>query len=121
MQTNNYYSTERYEFAEDTVTSVIKFNPQHQIFEGHFPGQPVVPGVCMVEIVKKLTEQALDTNLLLTKGHQLKFLQLVVPDSNDAISVEIKLNNVAGVYAFNAVFKKEEVAVFKMSGEYTNK
>ena len=28
----------------------VEIDPTHPIFEGHFPDQPVLPGVCMVQI-----------------------------------------------------------------------
>ena len=34
----------------------ITLNPAHPIFAGHFPGNPITPGVCMLQIIKELTE-----------------------------------------------------------------
>ena len=29
----------------DKIQAILKINPEHAIFNGHFPGQPVIPGV----------------------------------------------------------------------------
>lgn len=42
---------------ENTVDSkykaVISINEQHDVFKGHFPGNPIMPGVCMMQIIKR--------------------------------------------------------------------
>ena len=35
---------EKYRFS-------LELNPEHPVYEGHFPGNPVVPGVCQVQMI----------------------------------------------------------------------
>src|ERR1700712_3201898 len=72
----------------DNIRAVLKINPEHAIFKGHFPGQPVVPGVCMLQIVKELVEKAVGTPTRLHNGHDLKFLSVIDPRTNNLISLE---------------------------------
>jgi len=116
MLLNNFYTITDFQKLELGVTALIKINPTHEIFNGHFPNQPVVPGVCMVQIVKELMEQALQQALFLKEGTQLKFLQLLVPNNDDTIHVSIQYKMIDTSYTFNASFHKDDVAVFKMNG-----
>ena len=43
---------------KDRTIAQISIDRDHTIFKGHFPGNPVMPGVCMIQIIKELTEEA---------------------------------------------------------------
>lgn len=118
MLLNNFYTLTRFHQEPGSLQAEICINPEHAIFNGHFPGQPVVPGVCMVQIVKELMEQATGKTLLLRKGSQLKFLQLLIPAEAAAVQVQISWQQEDNSYATQAGFIKEAAAVFKLSGTF---
>lgn len=37
----------------DKYTISIEMNPKHDIYKGHFPGNPITPGVCLTQMVKE--------------------------------------------------------------------
>ena len=59
MLIEGLYSTETFDKNEEGISAQIKLNPKHEIFKGHFPGKPIMPGVCMIQIIKELTERSL--------------------------------------------------------------
>ncbi|MBS1614999.1 MAG: 3-hydroxyacyl-ACP dehydratase [Bacteroidetes bacterium] len=65
----------------------MSFDIQHRIFEGHFPGHPIVPGVCTLAIVKEALESALGKNLMLHESSVIKFLGLIHPDSRPILDL----------------------------------
>jgi 3-hydroxyacyl-[acyl-carrier-protein] dehydratase len=70
------------------IQAIIKINAGHEIFRGHFPGQPVVPGVCMMQIVKELLEKNTGKAVRLHNGHDLKFLSVIDPGKNNMVNAE---------------------------------
>ena len=49
----NFYKVTHSEHINETDWVVqVMLNPQHAIYNGHFPQQPVVPGVCMLQMIK---------------------------------------------------------------------
>ena len=44
----------------------IRLNPAHEIYRAHFPGQPITPGVCQIQLVTELLSQLLDAEATLT-------------------------------------------------------
>jgi 3-hydroxyacyl-[acyl-carrier-protein] dehydratase len=36
----------------------IELNPTHAIFSGHFPNNPILPGVCALQIAKELLQKS---------------------------------------------------------------
>ena len=68
MQTilTDFYTLQSSEKEENgRFIAKITLNKDHDIFNGHFPGNPVTPGVCMMQIVKELTEEFTGKQLFL--------------------------------------------------------
>ncbi|MDN3583545.1 hypothetical protein [Mucilaginibacter flavus] len=73
----------------DIATTTITLNANHQIFEGHFPGQPVVPGVCMMQMVKEVLESIVGGKTKLLKAVDMKFLAILNPVVNGTANMQI--------------------------------
>ena len=116
MLMNDFYTCQDMQQSDNEITCRLVFNADHDIFKGHFPGQPVVPGVCMMEIVKELLQDKLNTTLMLSKADNVKFLQLIIPGIEPAIKITWKDND--GGYSVNAIFKTEAASHFKLMGQY---
>lgn len=118
MLKNSFYAVASQSLQEQSISATINIHPDHEIFEGHFPGKPVVPGVCMIQITKELLEQQTGTTLLFSKGNQIKFLQLLVPDKETPVEVNINWKTTEDGLQTTADFKKDEHIVFKLSGTF---
>ena len=49
--------------SDSKYTFTILVNEKHDVFKGHFPGNPIMPGVCMIQIIKELSESITKTAL----------------------------------------------------------
>lgn len=97
----------------------VSFNAGHEVFKGHFPHQPVVPGVCSMAIVRLLLEEQMNRKLQLQRAGHVKFLQLLLPESRPEVVLTYEPKE-EGIQV-NATFTLEEKPVFKMSGTYVEK
>lgn len=100
------------------VNAELIINADHKIFDGHFPGQPVVPGVCMMQIVKEMLEQVTERKTNLVKAHEMKFLAILDPTRNNIISATLKYTVAENAVAVTATFFKEELVHFKFKGQF---
>ena len=115
MLMNDLYTAVIEESDSNSLLAIIKFNEQHNIFKGHFPSQPIVPGVCMVEIVKELLQQITSKTYMLGNATQVKFLQLVKPEMQLSCSVSWKREEES--INVSAAINTDRM-VFKMSCKY---
>ena len=91
MLQNSFYTLEgKPETTTTSVQAAILLHPEHAIFAGHFPGQPVVPGVCMLQIIKELLEGATGQPVQLVKASNIKFLTVLTPAAHEVVSVQLK-------------------------------
>jgi 3-hydroxyacyl-[acyl-carrier-protein] dehydratase len=88
MLLGNFFNISEKTVTGNNVLVSIDINAMHHIFEGHFPGQPVVPGVCMLQIVKELLETVIEKKTQLGKADHLKFLAVINPLESPTIKVE---------------------------------
>ena len=73
-----YYVTEIGKNSSSTVYH-IRLNPGHVIFDAHFPGEPVTPGVCLIQMGRELVEDFIGRHLRLKLLKNVKFLSMVSP------------------------------------------
>jgi 3-hydroxyacyl-[acyl-carrier-protein] dehydratase len=104
-----------------SLSGTVVFNPEHRIFAGHFPGQPVVPGVCMLQILKEYLEKMLAAKLILQKASQVKYLALIDPVQVPEVQVEISFKDEKGVVAASARLYKEPMTFLKFRGEFAKR
>lgn len=118
MLLNDLYTCSAIQSFAGSMACTIIFNQQHDIFKGHFPGQSVVPGVCMMEIVKELLQQQTGKALRLTNAGNVKFLQLITPDIHPQVTINWKQNG-QGSLQVDAGFKQDNNWLFKIGGNYS--
>jgi len=65
----------------------VILNPDHLIYRAHFPGQPVTPGVCILQMIQELLSEQVGTRLYISKIKNAKFISMISPVSDGRISV----------------------------------
>lgn len=85
------YTVLSFKSSNGEVIATIKLHKEHEIFKGHFPGNPVMPGVCMIQIIKELTEKAVEKELFLAQSSNIKFMAIINPEKNDTLVLNLVL------------------------------
>jgi 3-hydroxyacyl-[acyl-carrier-protein] dehydratase len=97
----------------------IKINKFHPIFKGHFPDNPVVPGVCMLQIIKEITEEIVNSKLFMQKCINVKFMAIINPEVNSDLNLELSVTQEdGGIVKVKNITKFEETIALKMSAQY---
>jgi len=104
--------------TEGLISAALEIDPNHEIFNGHFPEQPVVPGACMVQLVKDILEIRLDTTLQLKIANNLKFLELIIPQITTNLQLQLAYTIDVDLVRVNGDLVAEDVVYFKFQGIY---
>ncbi|MCX8522918.1 3-hydroxyacyl-ACP dehydratase [Chryseobacterium formosus] len=122
MQTilTDFYTLQSYEKADNgSFSANILLNKDHDIFKGHFPGNPVTPGVCMMQIIKELTEEFIGRKLFLKTASNVKFMAIINPFETPELTMILDITeNETEVKVKNVTSFGETIAL-KMSVNYT--
>ncbi|MBE6340738.1 MAG: hypothetical protein J6Y72_09320 [Bacteroidales bacterium] len=76
---------------------VVKINEHHRVFEGHFPGNPIVPGVMSLMMIRECAERQLGHATRFAYIKDVKYIQAIVPNGEEiTIKFDLDGNNIAG-------------------------
>lgn len=120
MHLKGLYAISDVLIEKESFSARIGFDPEHDIFKGHFPGQPVVPGVCLIHIAKEIANILSDGKVLLRKGTNMKFLQLVDPRITPVIYIHGTHSwNETGDMNITATITADDITFFKFKGIFS--
>jgi 3-hydroxyacyl-[acyl-carrier-protein] dehydratase len=72
-----------------TLTALLRVRRPHPIFDGHFPGRPVLPGVCLVQLVQELAASVAGGEVRLIRADQVKFIRMIDPSVDGSIRMTV--------------------------------
>lgn len=115
MLLDNFFYIQRMENGAGILKAFIQINKAHRIFEGHFPSIPIVPGVCMMEMIKEILEKHFDRKLMIRSGDNLKFLSVINPQEHTELQADIQYEeNQTGGLKINASLFTGALIFFKI-------
>ena len=120
MLLKDFYTVEKLEnVSEGKYNAVVVLNNEHPIFKGHFPGNPVTPGVCMMQIIKELSQEIVGSSLFMVSSSNVKFMALINPDVNSVLKLELEIavGADAEIKVKNTTYFEETVAL-KLTNTY---
>ena len=119
MLKGDLYTLEDFVHSDGVVTATLLLNSAHSIFEGHYPGQPVLPGACILQIVKETLSSAIESELMLVIANNLKFLSMIDPASMSALNFKLTYQEADEQFLkVNASLHFEERVCFKFQGSF---
>ena len=118
MLLNSFFKIINIQSAEKHIVS-IELNANHEIYKGHFPSNPVTPGVCLTQMVKETIEHILGKKLRLITGDNLKFTAVLNPTEhpNPIITFTTKIKE-NGVLQVDSAISAEGISFFTMKAGF---
>ncbi len=103
---------------ENIIDVVLEIDRHNPIFEGHFPGQPVVPGACMLQLVKDVLADALNRPVRLIIAENIKFLSLLEPATDTVLHLSIDYQLADSEIKVTANLTAGETVCMKLQGVF---
>lgn len=112
---NNLYFIDSVSRTQEDVTYQLHLNAEHIIYQAHFPGEPITPGVCLLQMGVELLSDAADSALEIDTVKNVKFLSVLHPEGQ---TVTVRVHHLAVIednVKAQIDFTTREVPVSKMS------
>lgn len=118
MLIEGLYKITAIETTDTGIFAKIHLNKEHEIFKGHFPGNPVMPGVCMIQIIKELTEAATGKALFLSVSSNIKFMAIINPEVNPDLKLVLDISKIDGAMKVKNVTSFEDTVALKLNATF---
>ena len=121
MQLKDFYALNTLDVADNIATANITINKDHEIFKGHFPGNPVTPGVCMMQIIKELTEEVVGKKLMMQSSSNIKFMAIINPEKTPNLNLSLDITKTDEGYKVKNNTKFEDTVALKLTTNFVVK
>lgn len=96
------------------ITATLCFGKDFIGFQGHFPQNPILPGVCLLESVLVLVKRLMGNSVHMTELVVSKFFAVVLPGQN--LFIDCKLNG--DIVTASVTNGGQRIALIKMRIAY---
>ncbi|MBE6332737.1 MAG: beta-hydroxyacyl-ACP dehydratase [Bacteroidales bacterium] len=73
------------------------------VYAGHFPGKPVSPGVCNIEMIRECAEMLVGQDLLIDTIKQCRLTAVASPAVCPKVDVRVMVARVEGTDSYNII------------------
>lgn len=118
MLIQDLYTIQAFSYTDNVVEATVNLNKDHAIFKGHFPGNPVMPGVCTMQIIKELLEKALQESLVLVQSTNIKFMTIINPEVSPILSLSLQVSTKDTKYVIKNTTRFNGSEALKLNAVY---
>ena len=83
---NSLYSIIQQAQAGASTTYQVELHADHVIYQAHFPGEPITPGVCIIQLARELMEDYWHRPLVVSTVKNAKFLSVISPNATPVVT-----------------------------------
>ncbi len=116
---NSYYKL--ISMQSDGLSGVfhIALCPDCDVYRGHFPGNPVSPGVCNIQMVKECAEKLTGQPLQIIGIRRCRLTAVITPTTCIELDVKINLLPTETGYNITSTVSDTERTYMDLKGEMT--
>ncbi len=120
MLLDKLFFIEREHSEEGKYQYQIRIHAEHEVFAGHFPGNAIVPGVCMVQLVADLLAHTFSHRYKLKAARDIKFLNPIATKELQYFTMDLTINVDVpdALYPVTALIHAKDKQFFKLKGTY---
>lgn len=109
------FTIESQKIEEGHALFTIVLNPEHRIYKGHFPGDGITPGVCILQMACDLFSIIQQQNFVISSMKNVKFMQLIRPAETPKVIFDFSYTPAAekGLYDAKCTVSYEETTMTK--------
>ena len=77
--------------SNNEAVYLCEINPQCDVYRGHFPGKPVSPGVCNIEMIRECAEMLAEKDLFISTIKQCRLTAVASPTVCPKVDVKVNI------------------------------
>ena len=114
---NKYFNVIRQDNTDSlNATFRIALLPDCEVYKGHFPGEPICPGVCNIETIKECASMLLGRELRYSAIKQCRLTAIATPQVCPEVDITIALTERDGEYGIQSTISDEKQTYMILKG-----
>lgn len=118
MLLKDFYSVEESGQSNEGYSTHIKINKNHKIYEGHFPGLPVTPGVILMQLFLEEAQRITSLDLQLQQASNVKFMAVVDPSQDENFILHTNISENSNTVSIKGTAQHKGCTVLKINAVY---
>ncbi len=114
---NNYYEITGTRCDTTSGTFHIALLKDCDVYRGHFPGNPVCPGVCNIQTIKECAEKLVDKTLTISTIKLCRLTAVATPTVCPELDVTVNIAPTTAGYAVTASIADDKHTYIDFKGE----
>ena len=106
--------------SDNQATYHVAILPDCNVYEGHFPGDPVCPGVCNIETIKECASDLVGRPLRISTIKQCRLTAVATPTVCPEVEVMVKVSVNDDAYAVLATIADDKQTYMEFKGQLTS-
>ncbi|MCR4665089.1 MAG: beta-hydroxyacyl-ACP dehydratase [Paludibacteraceae bacterium] len=116
---SDYYSIEQLDKLSGVAR--VRLNRDSAVYKGHFPDNPVSPGVCNIEMIREVAETVHGGRLRIRRIKQCRFTTLITPLIHRELEVRVMLQEQEqGHYRLTGTLGEGEAVYMSLKADMTD-
>ncbi len=87
---NNLYHIIEKQVTPEGVSFRLCLHAHCVIYQAHFPGEPITPGVCIIQMAEELLSEHLQATYELSKMKTVRFHNVLSPDQTTEVMYDLR-------------------------------
>ncbi|MBQ9237146.1 MAG: beta-hydroxyacyl-ACP dehydratase [Prevotella sp.] len=113
---NKFYKILKEDKQDMSATYRVSILPDCNVYDGHFPGDPVCPGVCNIETIKECAIRLVGKNLRIQSIKQCRLTAIATPTVCPEVNVTVSATPKDNVYIVLATIADEKQTYMEFKG-----
>lgn len=112
----NYFQIDALHMGAAHGVFYLRLLPGCDVYRGHFPGNPVCPGVCHIEMLRECVMKLVGVKVFISSVKQCRLTAVSDPLSCSELKLTVSLEKTDERYAVSALLEDEEKTYMEYRG-----
>lgn len=116
---DQFFTLESISEEDGVHLATVSLNPAHSVYQGHFPEQPIAPGVMLMDMCRRVAGAILKAEVRIAAARSMKFVKIVDPNNVGSLTIKITFKDSEAGQQMNCVACWDDDTYFKIVATIT--
>jgi len=112
---DSFFTIQSRNVTDEKADFRVQFNAEHFVYQAHFPGNPITPGVCLIQIAEELFNFLKSADFKIKTLKNVKFTAPINPLEFPEVDFLLEFAEKENAWHVKVLIKENETVFAKIS------